>query len=157
MRAALEGVCQQLALVLASMRDAGNEVHEIRATGGFARSPLWRQMLTDALGMTVGFPAGHEGSGFGAALLGMQALGLIDSIDVAAELVADRDASARARRGGGVRRPAAASPTLYDALVPAFRALQLPNTLGGPGRKKKPGGAPGPRIDAGAGRGLEPA
>ena len=50
-RAALEGVCLQLALVLASMRDAGNEVREIRATGGFARSPLWRQMLADALGM----------------------------------------------------------------------------------------------------------
>ncbi|SCG18212.1 hypothetical protein GA0070610_4552 [Micromonospora echinofusca] len=33
------------------------------------------------------FPAGHEGSGFGAALLGMQALGLIPSVDVAADLV----------------------------------------------------------------------
>ena len=37
-RAALEGVCLQLALVLASVREAGNEVREIRATGGFARS-----------------------------------------------------------------------------------------------------------------------
>lgn len=45
-RAAVEGVCQQLALVLASMREAGNQVHEIRATGGFARSSLWRQMLS---------------------------------------------------------------------------------------------------------------
>ena len=70
-RAALEGVCLQLALVLASMRDAGNEVREIRATGGFARSDLWRQMLADALGMPIGFPAGHEGSAFGAALLAM--------------------------------------------------------------------------------------
>ena len=46
-RAALEGVCQQLALVLASIRDAGNEVREVRATGGFARSALWRQMLAE--------------------------------------------------------------------------------------------------------------
>ena len=61
------------------MRDAGNEVHEIRATGGFARSALWRQMLADVLGMPVGYPAGHEGSAFGAALLGMQALGMVDS------------------------------------------------------------------------------
>ena len=60
-----------------SVRAAGNEVREIRATGGFARSPLWRQMLADVLGMDVGFPAGHEGSSFGAALLGMQALGLL--------------------------------------------------------------------------------
>src|SRR3954454_11900857 len=49
-RAALEGVCLQLSLVLQSMRAAGLEVRELRATGGFARSPLWKQMLADALG-----------------------------------------------------------------------------------------------------------
>ena len=107
-RAALEGVCQQLALVLASMRDAGNEVHEIRATGGFARSALWRQMLADALGMPIGFAAGHEGSAFGAALLGMEALGLVEGIDRAARARRHRGRRrARPRRGGGLRRPAA--------------------------------------------------
>jgi sugar (pentulose or hexulose) kinase len=102
-RAALEGVCQQLALVLQSMREAGNEVREIRATGGFARSPLWRQMLTDTLGTDVGFPAGHDGSSFG--VLGMQALGLVESIDVAAELVRIQQTTtptlARRRRTAG--------------------------------------------------------
>ncbi len=86
-RAAIEGVCQQLALVLASMEESGNPVREIRATGGFARSALWRQALADALGQPVGFPSGHEGSAFGAALLGMKALGIVDSLDRAAELV----------------------------------------------------------------------
>jgi gluconokinase len=80
-RAAIEGVCQQMALVLASLRDAGNAIDEIRATGGFARSALWRQILCDALGQPVGFPEGHQGSGFGAALLGMEALGEIGSFD----------------------------------------------------------------------------
>src|SRR3954453_4311083 len=65
-RAAIEGVCLQLALVLESMRAAGVEVREMRAPGGFARSALWRQLLADALGMPVGFPAGHDGSAFGA-------------------------------------------------------------------------------------------
>jgi gluconokinase len=124
-RAAIEGVCQQLALVLASMADAGQGVREVRATGGFARSGLWRQMLTDALGLPVGFPAGHEGSGFGAALLGMQALGLVESIDVAADLVkiaevVDPDPAA-------ARVYAELLPTfsaLYDALGPTFRALR---------------------------------
>jgi gluconokinase len=124
-RAALEGVCLQLALVLDSMRDAGNEVREVRATGGFARSPLWRQMLTDALGIAIGFPEGHEGSGFGAALLAMEALGLIASIDVAADLV----------EIGTVTRPDPADAAtyarlapvlaeLYEALGPSFRALR---------------------------------
>jgi gluconokinase len=124
-RAALEGVGQQLALVLTSLRDAGNEITEIRATGGFARSPLWRQILCDALGFGIGFPENHQGSGFGAALLGMEALGIVDSIDRAADLIAldeirtpDPDAAAVY---------AATLPifdALYGALTPAFRALR---------------------------------
>ena len=112
-RAALEGVCQQLALVLHSMRAAGNEIRQVRATGGFARSPLWRQMLADALGMEIHFPAGHEGSSFGAALLGLQALGLIDSVEVAADLVKIED----------VVRPDPASASRYASLLPVFSEL----------------------------------
>jgi gluconokinase len=112
-RAALEGVCQQLALVLAAMREAGNEVREIRATGGFARSALWRQMLADVLGTAVGFPAGHEGSAFGAALLGMQALGIVESIDLAGELV----------RIDEVLEPDPAAAATYAALLPIFAGL----------------------------------
>jgi gluconokinase len=124
-RAALEGVCQQLALVLASMRDAGNEVREVRATGGFARSELWRRMLAAALGMPVGFPANREGSAFGAALLGMEALGLVESIDVAADLV--EIAAVVEPDPGEAAAYAELRPTfaaLYDSLEPAFGALQ---------------------------------
>jgi gluconokinase len=123
-RAALEGVCQQLALVLASVRDAGNPVREIRATGGFARSELWRQILTDALGMQVGFPANAEGSAFGAALLGMEALEMIDSFDVAADLVRIDDRLDPDPDAAAVY--AELLPVfdgLYDALEPAFTAL----------------------------------
>jgi gluconokinase len=112
-RAALEGVCQQMALVLQSMRAAGNEVREVRASGGFARSPLWRQMLADALGLEVRFPAGHEGSSFGAALLGMQALGIVESVDVAADLVKIHETV----------RPDPAAAAVYAALLPLFAEL----------------------------------
>jgi gluconokinase len=78
-RAALEGACQQLALVLGSLRDAGHEVREMRATGGFARSALWRQMLADVLDIEIGFPAVREGSALGAALLAMEALGMAEA------------------------------------------------------------------------------
>ncbi len=124
-RAALEGVGQQLALVLASMRSAGMQVDEMRATGGFTRSDLTRQLLADVLGLDIGFPAGHEGSSFGAALLGMEALGIVESIDVAADLVELADV---------VRPDPAAAATyasllpvyseVYDALVPTFSALR---------------------------------
>jgi gluconokinase len=124
-RAAIEGVCLQLALVLDSMRAAGNEVHEVRATGGFARSPLWRQILADTLGLDIRFPAGHEGSGFGAALLGMHALGLVGSLDVAADLVRIEDTVRPDPSAAAVY--AALRPVfsdLYDALVPTFRSLR---------------------------------
>jgi gluconokinase len=124
-RAGLEGVCLQLALVLASVRDAGNDVREIRATGGFARSDLWRQMLADALGMPIGFPAGHEGSAFGAALLAMDVLGLVDGIERAAELVDIEHVVEPEEGAAGVY--ADLLPTfaaLYDALAPAFRVLE---------------------------------
>jgi gluconokinase len=124
-RAALEGVCQQLALVLASLREAGNEIREIRATGGFARSPLWRRLLCDVLGFPIGFPEHHHGSGFGAALLGMEALGLIETIERAADLIAIHEVLEPDPGAAAVY--AAMRPTfdaLYDALTPAFRALR---------------------------------
>jgi gluconokinase len=86
-RAALEGVCLQLALVLEAMRVAGLELTEVRATGGFARSPFWRQLLADVLGTSIGFPADEQGSAAGAALLGLVALGQLASVDQAAALV----------------------------------------------------------------------
>jgi gluconokinase len=112
-RAAVEGVCLQLATVLHSMRAAGLEIRELRATGGFARSALWRQVLADALGMPIGFAPSDEGSGFGAALLGMEALGLIASVDVAADLVAIDD----------VVRPRPAEQALYASLLPVFAEM----------------------------------
>ncbi|KAB1155114.1 gluconokinase [Micromonospora sp. AMSO12t] len=140
-RAALEGVCQQLALVLASVRAAGNEVREIRASGGFARSALWRQMLADVLGMPVHFPATREGSGFGAALLGMEALGLIPSIEVAAHLVRIEE-TARPDPAAAATY-AALLPLfagLYDALVPTFTSLRRL----APGLTPPPAPAPAP-------------
>jgi gluconokinase len=123
-RAAVEGVCQQLALVLESITDAGHEVSEIRATGGFARSAWWRQLLSDVLGMPVGFARGAQGSALGAALLGLVALGVIDSIERAGEIVTVADhvqPDPGARGLYAEMRPLFAE--LYDDLTPAFRAL----------------------------------
>jgi gluconokinase len=112
-RAALEGVCLQLALVLASMRDAGDAVREVRATGGFARSALWRQILADVFDTAIGFTSAHEGSAFGAALLGMEALGLVESIDVAAGLIHIDEVVA----------PDPAAAAVYAEMRPAFVAV----------------------------------
>lgn len=89
-RALLEGVCLELRQVLESVRDAGLGIEEVRGTGGFARSPFWRGLLADVLGVPVGYPEAHQGSAWGAALLGMQGVGLIDpGVDALAD-AADR-------------------------------------------------------------------
>jgi gluconokinase len=109
-RAALEGVCLQLALVLDAMQAAGLELAELRATGGFARSPFWRQLLADVLGTPIGFPASEQGSAAGAALLGHVALGHLASVDDAAALV----------RVTEVVHPDRDAARFYRRLLPAF-------------------------------------
>jgi gluconokinase len=124
-RAALEGVCLQLSLVLGSMDAAGIEVRQLRATGGFARSPFWRQLLADVLGVPVNFAKSREGSAFGAALLGMEALGLVGSIDLAADLVeieSTLDPDPRTAELYRQLRPLFGN--LFDQLTPTFRELR---------------------------------
>ena len=131
-RAALEGVCLQLALVLDAMQAAGLELAELRATGGFARSPFWRQLLADVLGTPIGFPASEQGSAAGAALLGHVALGHLRSVDDAAALVRvtevvhpDRDAARFYRR----LLPAFAKTAEAVEDLTAWRADEAPDGL----------------------------
>lgn len=86
-RAAVEGVAQQLALILAAVTDAGVEVTEIRATGGALTSELWSVVLASALGMPLRQAPSSEGTAVGAALLGHHALGELDDLDRVAEIV----------------------------------------------------------------------
>jgi gluconokinase len=110
-RAQLEGVCLQLALVLTSLGEAGADVHEIRATGGFSRSPLWRRILAGVFGRPVGFAHSPEGSGLGAALLGMYALGVIEDLDHAADVV----------RIESVERPHEDESEIYARVLEVYR------------------------------------
>ena len=57
------------------LRDAGYEIREVRATGGFVRSALWKEILADALGVGLTSTGVREGSALGAAMLAREALG----------------------------------------------------------------------------------
>lgn len=132
-RAALEGICLQLAVVLDSVRDAGVAVHEVRGTGGFARSPFWRQLLADVLGSEVRYVADVEGSSVGAALLGWHALGRIESLDAAASMnrvVEVRSPDPHAAGVYGRLRTLYASA--LDSLAPVNRALRMLDSPGAP-------------------------
>ena len=87
-RAGLEGVALQLRLVMEAVHDVvGTPSDAIRATGGFTRSPLWTQMLADVVDARLELVTTTQASAHGAALLGMDALDLIDSLEGAAHLV----------------------------------------------------------------------
>lgn len=90
-RAAVEGVCQQLALVRDAFGALDLPVCEVRATGGAVASPLWVRTLAATLDLPVHVADSPEGTGLGACLLGMHALGDLPDLDTATSLVAVHD------------------------------------------------------------------
>lgn len=88
MRAVIEGICLNLARILTEVEQIGGVVKEMRATGGFAASPVFQQIMADVLGRSLTFPDNIEASAFGAVLLGWQSLGKITSLEESQELVA---------------------------------------------------------------------
>ncbi|NEW05402.1 gluconokinase [Paenibacillus sp. SYP-B3998] len=79
-RAALEGVMFSIQAVASSLERLMGPATELRASGGFARSAFWRQMMADMIGTSVTVPDAIESSGVGAALLGLLAMGEIEDL-----------------------------------------------------------------------------
>lgn len=86
-RAALEGVIYNLYSVLMALEELTGKPKKIQATGGFARSELWRQMLSDIFDQELHVPESIESSCLGAVILGLYSLGEIDSLDVVSDMV----------------------------------------------------------------------
>ncbi|TDM14592.1 gluconokinase [Macrococcus bovicus] len=75
-RAALEGILYNLYTVYRALTVLMDEpVTSVKATGGFARSKLWRQMMADIFDEKLIVPASHESSCLGAVILGQVAIG----------------------------------------------------------------------------------
>jgi gluconokinase len=71
----------------AAMEEKIGRVKTIKATGGFARSELWRQMMADVFDREVIVPESFESSCLGARVLGLYALGYVDSLRVISHMV----------------------------------------------------------------------
>lgn len=78
LRAALEAIALYCGRLAAIVRAAVPEAREVVATGGaLLRSPTWLQIMADVLGQPVLASAEPEASSRGAALLALEALGLL--------------------------------------------------------------------------------
>ncbi|RHW40358.1 gluconokinase [Neobacillus notoginsengisoli] len=87
-RAALEGVIYNLYTVFLALTECmDGPVTRIQATGGFARSDVWRQMMSDIFESEVVVPESYESSCLGACILGLYALGKIDSFEIVSEMI----------------------------------------------------------------------
>ena len=74
-RAIMEGVAYSLCDSLDIFKELRVPITTILCSGGGARSPLWRQILSDAFDRPVKWLRGEEHSGIGAAMSGAFAIG----------------------------------------------------------------------------------
>jgi gluconokinase len=112
-RAVLEGVIFNLHMVLKLIEESGVRTERILASGGFARSLLWRQIMADIFDREVVVGESAEGSSLGAAVLGMYAIKAVASLDVAIGMVGKTEST----------RPIRANTEKYHALAEIFGRL----------------------------------
>ena len=82
-RSVMEGVAFSLRDCFTIIREQGLPIEQMRATGGGAKSPLWRQIIADVLGVELVTTNATEGPAFGAALLAGVAGGVYSSVQEA--------------------------------------------------------------------------
>jgi gluconokinase len=112
-RATLEGVVYNLNAVLQLVKTLTDEPLTIQASGGFAHSQLWCQILADVFAQTVNIPASIESSALGAVILGMKSLGYITDLHEATALISTAQQI----------QPVAANVVIYQQLVPIWTSV----------------------------------
>ena len=124
-RAILEGVAYSLNDCLGIVESVGAEVQAVRASGGGARSSLWREILAGVFRRPIATLQTQEGSAYGAALLAMVGTGEYGSVnEVCRSVIHERD---RVDPDEGLvavyRESYALFRDLYPALRSAFRRM----------------------------------
>lgn len=84
--------------------------NQIKATGGFAKSEVWRQMMADIFDTSVEVPESYESSCLGACVLGLKALGEIDDFEVLNNMVGKTYQ----------HQPIEENVDIYQSLIPIF-------------------------------------
>jgi xylulokinase len=119
-RSIVEGVSYSQRDGLDIIESLGVEVQSVRASGGGANSPFWRQILADVFEKRVVTLASQEGSAYGAALLAMVGTGEYGSVpEVCGAVIRERESVQPRPLEAAVYR---AGHRTYRALYPAVRA-----------------------------------
>jgi len=113
-RSVLEGVSFGLRDSLELIKGLGVPIEQVRASGGGARSPLWRQIQADIFGAELVLVNVTEGAAYGAALLAGAGAGVYAGVD---------EAVAQTVRIADRTLPIAENVAHYQELYPVYRSL----------------------------------
>ncbi len=124
-QAVLEGVAFAVRDMYEKARALGASVNRTMICGGGAKSPLWRKMVANILGIPVDVPVSEEGPGMGGAMLAMVACGVYANVEEAAAAIVrvsgtvEPDPELTAKYDERYKK----FQLLYPALKPVFSAL----------------------------------
>jgi gluconokinase len=124
MRAIIEGINYAIAQVAESVQETVGALQHIYASGGFINSPLWLQWLTDVLGKEIAIINKEDASSIGAAILGMQALGVLPTQAPLSFFTVQQRYQPSAEAHAVYRRWYAVYATVYEQVKPALYHMQ---------------------------------
>jgi gluconokinase len=122
MRAIIEGINNALYQVTQSLEETIGPVKHIYASGGFTQSPQWLQWMADLFGKNIIISSTADASAVGAAILGLQALEIRDTLthpNKAAQ--AEEHFTPNEQHHKVYQRNFAVYSTLYDKLKEVFQ------------------------------------
>ena len=124
-RSVLEGVSYGLRDSLELIKGLGVPIEQVRASGGGAKSPLWRQIQADVFGTELVLINVTEGAAMGAALLAGVGAGVYcdarEAVDACVHVTSSTQPNAEA--ASVYERDYPLYRNLYPALKPTFDAL----------------------------------
>lgn len=114
-RAVLEGVAFGIRDSFTLIQAAGlGEIHQVRVSGGGAKSRLWKQIMADVLEAELVTVNTTEGAAYGAALLAAVGAGLFQDVPAACQATIQVT---------GSTQPDEQAASTYERFYPRYRAL----------------------------------
>jgi gluconokinase len=119
-RAVLEGVLYNVFQIGKAIEETMGEIEHLCVNGGWAEIPLLMQLLADIFGKKVHILEQEEGSAFGAFLLGMKALNLMQDFAEAKQMIGVKQVfEPDAENHAGYQQHF----TIFEQLYPVFKTI----------------------------------
>ena len=114
LQAVLEGVAFAIRDNLEVAKKLGIGIERSMLCGGGAKSPVWRKILANVLGIELELPVAEEGPGFGTAILSMVANGEYPGVEAAVAALVSRR---------GTVKPDATLTALYEQRYQKYKKI----------------------------------